>query len=481
MSRKKKLFLCIGILTLIVGLAVAGGCFRREATKPDEKPPQQSPGKDVAAKQFIGSEECGNCHKEIYKQWKDTFHALSLQQADWDKFELKGDFGAGKLSYGAMKEGGGEIVDIVLKEDGTVTIGDKDYKIFGTYGGWDNWKQRYLTKDVANEANDNAIHILPIQWNQKPEKWVPYHADEGHGEPNKNNWWRPGRTFEKNCAGCHNTGLALKWNNDGLVTGYQYSEFNTGCEDCHGPGSLHQNNPPGNIINPAKLDNKKTANEVCGQCHSRGKSKPNGVFEFPWAEKQGQNGAYEVGLDLDNYWSDKGGYYGEDRDDDGKVTLEESVASKKHHQQWWDHKVSAHYKSESDQAPKTCFDCHSPHDDGYRVGDKEYTKKEAGREMCLDCHRASPPFNGEEHHFGDSKYAAMAKTGCVSCHMTRTAKSAVWDEKGLGDIRSHRLNVFPPGFSTTYDMPNSCVECHDNATDEQVEEIADIVEQRQKK
>ena len=477
--RKKQLILGLLLISTFMALLVLpSGCFRREATQPDEETPEQPPGQNLSAKQFIGSEECANCHKQIHEDWKDTFHNLSLQQADWDKFELKGDFSVGKLSYGAMEEGGGEIVDIVLNEDGTVNIGDKQYEIFGTYGGWDNWKERYFTKDVSDEVNDDAIQILPIQWNQKPEEWVPYHADEGHGEPNKKNWWRPERSFEKNCSGCHNTGLALEWNDEGLVTAYQYSEFNTGCENCHGPGSLHQNNPPGNIINPAELD-KKPANEVCGQCHSRGKSKPDHLFGFPWDENEGENGAYKVGDNLDDYYTDGGGYYGEDRDGDSAITTQEAVASKKHHQQWPDHKVSAHYTSEANNLPSTCFDCHSPHDDGYKVGDKKYSLEDVKKNvLCLDCHKKNAPFNGEKHHFGDSEYATMANTSCTSCHMTRTSKSAVLDEKGLGDIHSHRLNVYPPSFSTRFDMPNSCVECHDNATDEQVEEIGDIVEQR---
>ncbi|GAW91573.1 multiheme c-type cytochrome [Calderihabitans maritimus] len=479
MFRNKNYLLHVLLSTLLLSLLLAAGCLNQPREQEGKREKETPPSTEVAT--YVGSEKCSGCHKEIYNQWKETMHAKSLQQKGWDKFELKGDFTAGKLDYKAMKEGGGRLVDIVLHEDGTVTIGEKDYKIFGTYGGWDEWKQRYLTKDVDDPIREGNIYILPIQWNQKTEEWVPYHADEGHGEPSKKNWWRPERTFEKNCSGCHNTGLALKWNADGYVTDYSYQEFNTGCENCHGAGSLHADNPsPENIINPAKLA-KKAANEVCGQCHSRGKSKPEGLFGFPWKETVGNDGRYKIGDDLSEYYTEGGGYWGEDKNGDGRVSLEESVASQKHHQQWWDFMTTAHYKSDSKNAPKTCFSCHSPHDDGFQVGDKKFSLEQVrNNELCLECHQDRAPFNGARHHFGDSKYTAHANIRCTACHMPRTAKSAVWDEKGLGDIHSHRLNVIPPSYKEVYNMPTSCIECHTNATDEQVEEMIQIVKEAKK-
>ena len=49
------------------------------------------------------------------------------------------------------------------------------------------------------------------------------------------------------------------------------TEWNVGCEKCHGPGGEHVQQPSAsNIVNPARLDYVQ-ANDVCIQCHSQGR------------------------------------------------------------------------------------------------------------------------------------------------------------------------------------------------------------------
>ena len=64
------------------------------------------------------------------------------------------------------------------------------------------------------------------------------------------------------CDGCHSVNYDVKTK---TVT-----EWNVGCEKCHGPGSEHTAQPTApNIVNPAKLDFVR-ANDTCIQCHSQG-------------------------------------------------------------------------------------------------------------------------------------------------------------------------------------------------------------------
>ena len=151
----------------------------------------------------------------------------------------------------------------------------------------------------------------------------------------------PANSFEAKCAGCHNTGLELKKTDKGVES--KYSELNTGCEKCHGAGSVHVNGPgKGNIINPRKLTFERGL-EVCGQCHSRGTSVPKGLHDYPWDETA--NKPYQLGEPLTKYYTLKPGKWA---DSEGH--------SRQHHQQWIDFQRSKHFTGKVH-----CFDCHNAH------------------------------------------------------------------------------------------------------------------------
>src|SRR5947209_4603851 len=64
------------------------------------------------------------------------------------------------------------------------------------------------------------------------------------------------------CDGCHSTNYDVKTK--------QVTEWNVGCEKCHGPGETHVRNPSlTNIVNPARLDHTRGV-DTCIQCHSQG-------------------------------------------------------------------------------------------------------------------------------------------------------------------------------------------------------------------
>jgi hypothetical protein len=57
----------------------------------------------------------------------------------------------------------------------------------------------------------------------------------------------------------------------------QVTEWNVGCENCHGRGSEHVAHPTrGNIVNPETLD-FVGGNDVCVQCHSQGRPLANPI------------------------------------------------------------------------------------------------------------------------------------------------------------------------------------------------------------
>ncbi|MDO9350674.1 MAG: ammonia-forming cytochrome c nitrite reductase subunit c552, partial [Deltaproteobacteria bacterium] len=368
----------------------------------------------VMAQNYVGSGKCASCHKAIYETWKDTLHNKSQQILSPTNNSVVVDWkGTVKLKAGKLSEATIKLVEEPDRIHKATLVDTKDpskevtYTVVRTYGGW-GWKQRYQVKIGNNH------YILPIQWNQATSRWVPYNLQNWYNEDGSLKQPSIDKSFEMSCAGCHNTGLELK--KVDKVYEAKYSELNTGCEKCHGPGSEHVKAPrtKGKIINPKKI-NYERGLEVCGQCHSRGVSVPNGTFGFPWNDKE--NKPYKLGEPFANYYQFKPGEWGDTR-----------AHAKSHHQQWHDFLKSTHF-----QAKVNCFDCHDPHGGPGRF---QLTKADFNNNLCLSCHGKDKKFAnpGAIRMHTKHNYAPETKgtSRCSSCHLVKTASSAE-----AGDVHAH--------------------------------------------
>ena len=141
------------------------------------------------------------------------------------------------------------------------------------------YKQRYFAK------RGNDYYPLPAQWDVAQKRWVPYHVEAG------TDWWVPyygpsnsDRPTGPTCDGCH----SVNYN----VETKEVTEWNVGCEKCHGPGSEHVAHPTRtNIVNPETLDFVR-GNDVCIQCHSQGRPLNNPIngkyYDWPVGFLPGQ-------------------------------------------------------------------------------------------------------------------------------------------------------------------------------------------------
>jgi hypothetical protein len=115
----------------------------------------------------------------------------------------------------------------------------------------------------TSPSRGDDYYPLPAQWDIKKGQWLTYHVEAG------TDWWVPfyepsnfDRPTGPTCDGCHSVNYDIKTK--------QVTEWNVGCEKCHGPGSLHVQHPTRqNIVNPASLDFVR-GNDTCIQCHSQG-------------------------------------------------------------------------------------------------------------------------------------------------------------------------------------------------------------------
>ena len=216
-----------------------------------------APGASAA---YVGSSACARCHAPIYDRWKQTRMANVVRDP---------------------KERPDAIIPDLGQPNPLVTF-TRDQIAF-VYGS--KWKQRYFTK-----VGDDYFP-LDAQWDVTHRQWRPYNVAMG------TDWWtafyppeNSKRPTGPTCDGCHSVNYNVKTK---TVT-----EWNVGCEKCHGPGSDHVARPARDtIVNPSRLDPIGSVN-VCLQCHSQGRPLVNPVegryYDWPVG--------FRVGLNLRDFW-----------------------------------------------------------------------------------------------------------------------------------------------------------------------------------
>ncbi len=488
-------------------------------------------GSTLWAQSYVGPEKCLTCHvnpngvPSDKTGWRNTLHAngysavlddthsLEVNKgivADYDQNGID-DFKDG-LNFNNISsvfdqyKPNAPILGYSAEGGYTITIGEVTNRVYLTYGGSGMWKQRYAVRINTAEGESKDLYISPIQYNEKTHEYVLYHPDAWYDENNQPIYKSTStladaagnsRSLAKGCSGCHATGLTLDQTTDGewvahpagvdeSIPAYQNNpsyfdldqdghldQINTGCEKCHGPGGDHATTAdPTKILNPADYTVEE-ANNLCGMCHSRGKSKPNNTFSFAYDDA---NMVSPVLGDLvDDFYTDGGGYWG-----DGKT-------SKKHHQQFRDFYKSPKPTFQYHQI--ACYDCHDPHgsQNEHMVVEEIEEEDSLGNPLliptepdnntlCLACHSTHGDFEAiskemvadysnnvdaigaivsqHTHHPYDPEGTGASR--CTKCHMPKTAKSAI-----QYDVHSHTFEPIGPEKTKLYNMPNSCaVSCH---------------------
>jgi hypothetical protein len=192
-----------------------------------------------SGRHYVGSTACRSCHQSIYELWQKTPMANVVRDP---------------------REHPEAIAPDLSKPDPLVTFGRND--IAFVYGSI--WKQRYFTK------RGDDYFPEPAQWDFVHRMWRRYFVKNGM------DWWAPlyppdnfQRPTGPLCDGCHSVNYDISTKTP--------TEWNVGCERCHGPGSEHvQAKTPETIINPARLD-YVSANDTCIQCHSQGRPPTNPI------------------------------------------------------------------------------------------------------------------------------------------------------------------------------------------------------------
>ena len=350
---------------------------------------------------YIGSQACEKCHQTIYQHWQQTPMANVVRDPRQHPDAI--------------------IPDIATNDVAKFTL-DQVALVYGS-----KWKQRYFTK-----IGDDYFP-LPVQWDVGNKKWLKYHVPDTGGD-----WWAafyPSDNMQRptgpTCDGCHSVNYDIHTR--------QVTEWNVGCERCHGPGSEHVAHPTRtNILNPAAMDDVAN-DDTCIQCHSQGRPR-NGMIDgkaYDWPV------GYNVGLRLSDYWKLE------------DLTLGQTDffhfadgTAHKNRMQGNDFVQSVMYRH-----GVTCATCHDVH------GTDNYAQlRKPADKLCLDCHGAGSP-NGPHtatlaahtHHKDGS-----AGSQCIECHMPKIESEGVPNSF----VRSHTFQFISPAMTDKYKIPNPCTSCH---------------------
>jgi predicted CXXCH cytochrome family protein len=359
----------------------------------------QDTSRAPAKPQFTGSESCRKCHEEQYQGWQQTRMANVVRDPKQHPEAVLGDFSHPDPNR-------------------TFDLGEVAF----VYGS--RWKQRYFTKRGGDYFPE------PAQWDVKNHKWLPYHVRKG------TDWWvefYPDSNFERPtgplCDGCHSVNYNIETRS--------VTEWNVGCEKCHGPGSAHVQHPAkDNIVDPSNLDFVR-ANDICIQCHSQGRPLANPInqkyYDWPVGFLPGERLVDRWDLEDHKVGTTDFFYFADGSAHKNRMQGNDFVQSVMYHR------------------GVRCFDCHDVHSNK-----NTSNLVRAGNALCLTCHKpnstAGPHTSIAEHtHHAENSAASQ----CTACHMPKIAQT-------LGEqyVGSHTFRFISPALTEQFNIPNPCTSCH---------------------
>ncbi len=397
-----------------------------------EAPPPETAA--PAPLQFSGSQACRECHAPEFALWRDSHHALAMQEATPDS--VLGDFSGVDFRYFDQ-------VSTFFKRDGQFVVrtdnadGDPDdFIVSFTFGVAP--LQQYLVK-----MPDGRVQALPVAWDARSradggQRWFHLYPDEFISHADPLHWTAREQNWNTMCAECHSTDIEKNYDLSSNTFATTWAEISVGCEACHGPGSHHiaraRESSRGGLV--VDLDDRGSASwqmnldsgiaersepatrppqqpEACGRCHSR-RSLATGDYQFG---KPLQDTHVPALLDPLLYFAD------------GQILDEVYV-------------YGSFLQSRMYQAGVSCSDCHDPHSARLRTSG-------APSEICDTCHLPQK-FASAEHHRHDADVA------CVDCHMAARLYM------GVDERHDHSFRIPRPDLTVSTGAPNACNRCHDD-------------------
>lgn len=328
---------------------------------------------------FTGNQACVTCHQEQSESYHQTGHSQALSKTRTADEPPDAEFyhvASGRW-YKIYREGEQLHHREYIADDQDRELVLNDYAVDWTIGSG------RFSKSYLAEVNGFLVES-PITWYAMDQRWG---MSPGYDRASHAGFQR---VADLGCIVCHAGEVKAS---KGNAFQPDIVQPTIGCENCHGPGSLHvayherANESAGQdltIVNPARLE-RSHSESICANCHLRGEAT-----------------VYRRGLELTDFRP--GLPLADVRIDYGTKTPSGEMEVVGHMEQMW---LSRCY---TESETLTCITCHDPHDQR-----EPAAKVAAYRQVCLDCH--------QEESCGLPKAERLEKTAgddCVTCHMPKT-------------------------------------------------------------
>ncbi len=367
--------------------------------------------------EFIGSDACAVCHREISASWRRSLHHKMMRRtsepgavlAQWDAGGPQPQFSAG---------------------DAVWVVGSK-------------WEQQFMGHEAGKDT------MLAGAWSVSLKSWAIQGWD---------GWQVP--VPEERCHGCHVVGLNTS-------TGH-FTEAGIGCESCHGKGEWHTE-AYGHGPIYTQLDS-----EVCGQCHTRGHA-TEGPFFFPVSYELGSSLDTSFKEIRADFLQNSAQWWGNGRERDRH---QEYPAWRRGGHANALKAITEGYDGRYGPASPECLRCHSAEGavrpQPVALGDAKngitcavchnvHGDLDLLRTSCESCHDNGPFHHSQVALSEHVPCPQSANVGCANCHMPITVEVG-----GTYALHSHAPGITSPEEGARFEGPSSCNSggCHaSEATD----------------
>jgi len=388
----------LGSFSLLLGVAPVDTQSANNAQK-------KSP---ASADQYVGSQACATCHRDIYAKYLQTGMGRSMVQItpEWLK---------GQRTSGSVEDKNNQLQFESYAQDGKLYQSEHQSGSDGQEIFRDMHELEWIIGAGENGYGGlirQGTHLFqtPLSFYSKPGRWE---LSPGYelGNLGFNRPILPG------CISCHSGRPNAVADGNGRFEDPQFSEVAIGCENCHGPGLAHvvsaQLGPDAfqgrdsRIVNPAALPPALSDN-ICMSCHQTGDVR---------VLKPGKNhGDFRPGNPLDDTMS---------------ILMvppkRESPPQSDLLEHYYSMTLSKCYRASGERM--SCITCHDPHVEPAREEAPEYFKTK-----CLTCHTEKSCTLSlqvrEQQHPADD---------CAGCHM----KKRDVQEISHSSITNHRILARP--------------------------------------